>query len=454
MPTYDPINPGQLSFSPAQTENLGNYFEQYAQQLLSEIKKAPSTVGYKLPIGLDEGAIKIAILSMVFTPKQSYFDAAAVLDVFDGNTKVALAGVGICMTAGDLCGQAKLYLAEDFNISAIGIKLNGGISDQSTSILFDKDGFKKLHIGATYTFPAGTLVKHGTDTPANVVLTADTDKGWSDWIAECSFTAFNVSGFTDFVFGPDDQNSKIYYDHSDTRNPDNIPSPYRSTDPDDSPIHTELLTWRGFYIPSINLKLPAAFNNINNTPITVNAQKLIFDEGLSGDISVNNILSISDGSLDGWYFSIDAFNINFWKNSFKNSQLKGKIVLPLSKKPDVSNQLDYTCTLSKPANSNLEFAFIIKPKDGVSFDALWAKTHFAGGNNVSEGSIIEISKKNNEGFKAAATLNGTMDIVAKIDPIPDINLAAIKFQNFKIHSEAPYILPGETQAVFFRLPDL
>lgn len=445
IPSYDPLNPGQLSFSPGQTESLSTYFQQYTQQLLSEIKKAPNTIGYKLPLGIDEGAMKIAIINMVFSPNQSYFDAASVIDIIDGNTKVALSGTGICMNQSDLCGQAKLYLAEDFNIPAIGIKLNGGKANDPTYILFSKDGFEKLRISATYTFPDGTLIKQGTNLPASVSLTAETDKGWSDWIAEVSFTPFHISGFDDFVFGPDKQNTKMYYDHSDTKNPNGIPSPYRSTDPNDQPIQTDLMTWRGFYIPAIDLTLPAALTNVNKTPIVVSAQKLIFDGGISGSVSVNNILNINDGSLDGWYFSIDQFKIDFWKNTFKSSSLNGKIVLPLSKNPVASNQLDYSCTLSKAANSNLQFGFVISPKDGVSFDVLWAKSH------LGSGTIIEITKKANDGFKASATLCGTLDITAQIDPIPDINLVAIKFQNLKFHSEAPYFVPGEVNATFFGL---
>jgi hypothetical protein len=84
----------------------------------------------------------------------------------------------------------------------------------------------------------------------------------------------------------------MYYDHSDTKNPNGIPSPYRSTDPNDQPIQTDLMTWRGFYIPAIDLTLPAALTNVNKTPIVVSAQKLIFDGGISGSVSVNNILNI------------------------------------------------------------------------------------------------------------------------------------------------------------------
>jgi hypothetical protein len=73
-----------------------------------------------------------------------------VIDIIDGNTKVALSGTGICMNQSDLCGQAKLYLAEDFNIPAIGIKLNGGKPMILLIFYFLKMALKTTHLCNLY----------------------------------------------------------------------------------------------------------------------------------------------------------------------------------------------------------------------------------------------------------------------------------------------------------------
>lgn len=444
LPSFNPIDPGSMNLNPAQVQSLSSFFESYTNQLISKIKSYPNTIAYNLPIGLDEKAMTIAITNLVLKPTQSYFDAVSILDIVDGNTKVALAGQGICVDDRSFCGEAKLSLIENFNIPSIGISLNGNKDNSGTSLTFDKEGFKQLHISATYTFPQGSLVDVKTNQPAKVSIVSDTDTGWSDWLAEIQIDEFYMFGFQDMTFGPDNKNTKILYDHSDKRNPVDIPSPYTSSDQSDQPIATNLLTWHGFYIPSIDIKLPASLTNVNGSKLTIKAEKLIFDGGLSGIVSVNNVMSISDGSIDGWYYSIDQFKINIWKNTFKSSSMNGKIVLPISVEyKEVANQLNYTCTLSKPANSNIEYSFKIMPKDNIAFNVLWAKC------NLSEGTSIQIVKVDNKNFVAKAVLHGSLTVQANIADFPKIDLAGVKFQGLTFQSQAPYFKPGEVNACLF-----
>lgn len=447
LPAFNPIDPGSLNLNPSQVQSLSSFFTTYSNQLISNIKKYPSTIAYNLPIGIDEKAMNIAITNLVLLPTQTYFDAVSILDIVDGNSKVALAGQGICVDNNSFCGEAKLLLIQDFNIPSIGITLKGGQNNDGTSLTFDKDGFKNLHIAASYTFPQGSLIDVKTNQSAKVAFVADTDSGWSDWVAEVQMDQFYMSGFPDMTFGSDN-NTKIIYDHSDKRNPNGIPSPYTSADQSDQPIATNLLTWRGFYIPSIEIKLPASLTNANGQNLTVKAEKLIFDGGLSGNVSINNILSIGDGSLDGWYYSIDQFKLNIWKNTFKSSSLSGKIVLPISKdQTNTTNQLNYTCTLSKPANSDLDFRFEIIPDQNkdIAFNVLWAKC------KLTNGTSIQISKVANNKFKAKAVLYGELNIETKIDNFPDINLAKVKFERLTFQSQQPYFSPGEVNACLFSM---
>ncbi|MBK8372997.1 MAG: hypothetical protein IPL20_16965 [Saprospiraceae bacterium] len=445
MPTMDGINPGQLQMGPVQTQALSTYFEQYGEQLISDIKTKVNTTAFLLPLGLDEKVMKIAIVNMVFSPDQAYFDAAAVLDIIDGNSKVGLIGQGICMDNNDFCGNAKLYLSQDFEIPFIGMKLIGGNPLDATSVTFDKKGFKNLRISAEYTFPEGSLIDVNTKRAASVTLSCETEDGWSDWIADVKFNPFYISGFEDIKFGPDDNNTSMYYDHSDKKNPAGIPSPYKNSDDTDQ-IDTHLPTWRGFYIPSIGLTLPAAFSSEGGNPIVVKAEKLIFDGGLSGNVSINNILEIGKGSLDGWYYSIDRFQIDIWKNSFKQSSLKGKVVLPVSNAhTNTTNQLDYTCTLSKPTQGGLDFEFKIFPANKIDFDIFWAS------GQIEQSSSIQIFRKNDGTFGAKAELYGKLTLQTEIDDFPEIKLAEVHFRKLTFRTAAPHFSPGETQATFFGL---
>ena len=442
LPKPDINDPGGISIGQNEMANLSDFVKNNAEQKISWIKNAANSFAFSVPIGLDEKAISIIITDITFTPEQSYFEAAAVVDVLDANSKFALLGKGVCIDKADFCGDVKLLLAKNFELPVIGLTMLGGVNDnKATSVTFDKKGFKNLHIGAKYTFPAGSLIDKNTNGPASVFLQSDTEEGWNDWVAEVEFSPFYISGFDEFTFGPDQNGTKMYYDHSDVRNPQNIPSPYVSSDANEPPIATNLLTWRGFYIPAIQINLPGYFNNATNkTPTTILAEKLIFDGGLSGNVSVNNILALGDGSLDSWYFSIDQFKLDLWKNTFKSSSLKGKIVLPLSHDySNTSNQLDYTCTLSKPSNQSLGFSFVIQPKADITFDIFWAKTR------LTEGTSITVEKRGGQDFLAKAALFGRMDIMPDIQDIPNIKLAEIKFQNLRVQSQSEYFAYDDVQ---------
>lgn len=435
LPKPDVNDPGNISIGQNEMSNLSDFIKNNAEQKISWLKNAANSFAFSVPIGFDEKPITVIISDITFTPEQGYFQALSVVDMLDANSKFALLAKGVCIDKNSFCGDAKLMLAKDFTVPAIGLTLIGGVNnDEATSITFDKDGFKNLHIGAKYTFPAGSLIDKGTNTPATVTLQSDTEKGWNDWIAEVKFSPFYISGFDEFSFGPDKNGTKMIYDHSDVRNPPEIPSPYQSTDPNEAPIPTNLLTWRGFYIPAIQISLPGYFNNASNkTPTTITAEKLIFDGGLSGNVSVNKILDIGDGSMDSWYFSIDQFKLDLWKSSFKSSSLIGKIVLPLSHDyQNTTNQLSYTCTLSKPQNGSLDFSFIIAPKSDIAFDIFWAKAR------LTEGTSITVQKRGNQDFLAKAALFGSIDIQADIKDIPDIKLASVKFENLRIQSQQKY----------------
>jgi len=442
LPKPDINDPGGISLGQNEMSHLSNFIKNNAEQKMSWIKNAANSFAFSVPIGLDEKAISVIITDITFEPEQGYFQAAAVVDMLDANSKLALLAKGICIDKNDFCGDVKLMLAKNFEVPVIGFTMLGGINDsKATSITFDKNGFKNLHIGAKYTFPAGSLVDKNTNSPASVIMQSDTEEGWSDWVAEVEFSTFYISGFNEFSFGPDKNGTKMYYDHSDVRNPQNIPSPYTSSDTNETPIATNLLTWRGFYIPAIQINLPGYFNNTTtNTPTTVLAEKLIFDGGLSGNVSVNNILAIRDGSLDSWYFSIDQFKIDLWKSSFKSSSLNGKIVLPLSHDyANTSNQLDYSCTLSKPANQDLGFSFVITPKADLAFDIFWAKSRLTNGTNIT------IQKRGGQDFLAKAALFGSLTIIPDIKGIPNIKLAEIKFQNMRIQSQSEYFAYDDIQ---------
>ena len=436
IPAAPAPNVSAIPFSSSDIDKLDQYFKANVDQLISNMNTAIDNAGFELPFGIDKniGSVGtvVAVTGATFTPTQATFEAATVVNIPDGATKVALGARNVCMDNSGLCGQGTLYLSQDFNINLLNMKLKGVAAapvtplDSGTYVTFDKDGFKKLRIQAEYTFSPSLIVKK-TDkvSPVTATLTA-TALTWSNWMASISMDPFYLNGNSDFGFTLIGGGT---YDHSSTANPPGMPAIQDK-------MNISTADWNGFYLPNVSVELPAVIKKIGGgPPITAAAKNLIIDnQGVTGSLNATNVLAIGDGDMGGWYYSVDNFGVNFLNNSFVSGGMNGKVILPISgsNSGNSKGQLDYTSTLSKPAGS-LEFQFVIKPKADMEVP-LWNSKF-----NLLNTSTIMVKAGGGSDFQATATLNGSMDIVADLSPIPKINFRAMEFEELKIQTIAPYI---------------
>lgn len=437
----DPQNPfvPNLQVGEAEARDLQNYFANHINKMVSNLGNLAS---FDLPIGLDQDPALVAVVNIYFDAQRAWMSAAAAVDIPDGNKVLGLSAKNVCINKNSFCKDATLYLSNDFEIPAINLTLKKP-SDNSdgTSLVIDKNGFKKLSIEADYLFPNGSLVKYNTNTPIKAGLKATTTEGWNNWMAEVSLPKFNVSGMSSIAF--DLGNRKMYYDHSDKENPPGIPAQF--TYPGESPINTSLLTWHGFYIEQIEAFLPEIIKNTgNNGKISVIASGLLFDSnGFTGTIANSStLLEIGKGSLDGWHASIDQVNIVFFRSAFKESSMKGKLVLPASTRfKDTRNQLDYTANLTN-ANGNFGYSFVVKPKKDLLFDVLVMKVEI-----FDNSSIIISSGEGNSGAYAKAELNGKVSIIndpsssgemTPLEGLGSLLLPDLTFNNLKFQTKSPF----------------
>ena len=439
IPTTDKPDMPNVVLNSDNIKEVDTYLKKQGEQLISNIKKSVSSIGFELPLGLDQGSVTIAVTEIYFTSKQAWFNSSGVMDISDGNTRLALAGKGFCVSEKDgFCKDGILALKEDFNIDKINLKLKASGSDdltEGTYIAFNGDGFKELGIKAEYTFDRLIQVDN-PNTPATATLFAKTKEGWGNWIAEGEITPFYVEGIPDFKFSLPDggDGGKIIYDHSDVHNSTGMPNGL------DFGVGQSLTfnnNWKGFYIPEMTMELPAAIKNIKNTPITVGVQHLIYDSrGFSAKIGAFDVLNIDDGSLDGWYFSVDNISVNFFRSSMIGGEMKGKVMLPISGKREEGDnskkEIAYSCNLSKPSNAgSLQYSFSIELKNDLDFSAWWAQ------GALKEGSNILITNQKNS-FEASATLNGALYIKSDIPNLPDLTLAHLTFSGMEISSKGGF----------------
>jgi TANFOR domain-containing protein len=433
----------------AEAKNLSNYFSSHAEQMASAVKNSANAAGFELPLGIQTDVATVAIARVYFDASQAWFEAAAVMDIPDGgpNAVLALSGRNICLNPENLCKSGVLYLSENFEFAPLHLQLNKPgdplVGGPGTYITFDKDGFKNITIDATYTFPSETILAAKTQTPLQANLVVKDAASWSDWIAELTLPAFYITGMQAIKF--DLGSEKIYYDHSDFRTPTGIPAEFTSPDPNDQPIRTGELTWKGFYIPKIGVVLPEIIQHSStNTPVQIIGSNLVIDgDGFTGQIkNEGKVLEIGDGSMDGWYASIDNVNLSFFKSGFKTSSMNGKLVLPGSKDQNsVENQLDYNATLTTTQSDQgaIAYNFTIANKNGIAFDALFTTLSL---NNQSE---FVIKGSTNQPFTATANLSGTLSLSndplskIKVPGIGQLHFPEVTFNNLKLMTQSPFI---------------
>ncbi|TAK35644.1 MAG: hypothetical protein EPO28_14440, partial [Saprospiraceae bacterium] len=431
MPAFNPLTPSLMPFSSSQAEALDQYFQQNVSQLSSQAAAAAQSIGLELPLGIDKNTspYTIAIMDLRWTPLEAVFDAAVAVPLPDGNTTIALGARNVCVSPDNLCGQGILYLAQDLGVPLISLKLIGAdpndlAGNPGTYVVFDKDGFSSLHVKAEYAFPNSLILRK--DNTGQVVATLEADcQKWTDWIAGVNLPEFFINGLNDFSFN---LQAGGWYDHSSLQNPPGLP---------EIPEKPNLATpdWMGFYLQELQVKMPEVFKTIGGQPVSFSANDLVIDgQGVSGNLQANNLLTLDQGTLGGWYFSMDHIGLKFLNNSFVSGGLNGRLVLPISgnNTGDPNTQLDYTCTLSHPAGQ-MNFQFVIQLKNNLQVPIWYARA------DIRQGSNITVSVAGGA-FEAVATLSGGLNIEADIAPVGPIRFAQLEFENMRISTKPQYFL--------------
>jgi hypothetical protein len=476
------VKPGGPNLVPVgqdQTAAMLNHTKSEIKNIVAFVKNDPiqqvtnslNQIGFELPLGINSEPFMLAVTEVVVTPVQAYFSVVTSVDIPENNDNLGLTARNICMNgSSNICGDMELYLSNDFNIDVLNLKLKapkknvGGKLDFGTYMkLVKKDNnkieVKDFNVLAEFTFPAKSLVDVATKQPLVTTFEFNANKGWANWKAELTMPEFYIDGADEIKFNL--AAKKATYDHSDIENPVGLPSPYKSTDTSEADIATDLKTWHGLYFPQVVVTMPDVIKSSNdpNKGIVVNATNLIFDKGgFSGKIEGTNIISIGDGSLAGWYASVDTVRLNFWKSIFKSSVMTGKLVLPPSGSTgaDINNkknQLDYRCLLTNAKDKPFSYQFTVKPKDDIDFKVFYAKVKIDATSNILIENRPKLADPKKTEIFAMAKLDGKLGVDDRVQKIPGIvglSIPDLEFKNIVIKTTAPYI--GDSAVFKFNSP--
>lgn len=239
-------------------------------------------------------------------------------------------------------------------------------------------------------------------------------------IVQTSITPFHLKGLKDFGF--EVRNAVI--DLSDFANSPSTQFPVNYTN-----VYASNPTlWRGFYIQEFEVRLPSELQAKSGSPRTITANHLIIDDaGVSGIFTMNNVLSINEGDMNSWAFSVNQLGVQLLTNNLTSGFLKGEIGVPALD----NAELKYSAYISKnKMTGNADYGFSVQPESEYSMNCFFANL------NIYNTSSLFIERKFGK-FKPTLVLNGKLSVNS-----PSYTLANLTFQDLTLTTQAPYITNG------------
>ncbi len=188
--------------------------------------------------------------------------------------------------------------------------------------------------------------------------------------------------------------------------------------------------WKGFHIGSLSVTLPNKFGSGN---LKILASDIIIDgTGVTGqtEVTTEELVSIEEGNLSGWPFSVNKFGLIFVQNHVAGGVMGGLVNVPI-----FQENMEYSAMIF-PGD---KYQFNVTPLTDASVDILLGKV------TLESTSSISITHEDGS-FNAKAILNGNLQITGESEEggQEDVNGATFTFSNLTISNvaEPSYFTPG------------
>lgn len=434
---------------------------------------AGSEASLDLPLGLDQSingtSLLVAVTSMRWDATTAYVNTACNFQIpaMGPDSWVSLESTETCMHPGGFGNEFVMHMGYDRPINTGGevtVTLKGSGSEDDEDVLeeacylqMDCNGLKALSIKADITFPRsmivpdtedgtpgegqvtgglGFTVERAVDQNQNVYyqLGGDTDVPWESglhFLAKIEIDSFQFKGLEGWAFAIDN----MWYDASELSNVPNMVYPDDHPDVVDGSL---IKAWTGFYLEKGQIMCPKEFLG-NGGRASAQINHGIIDPTLSMNISVNDLLPIDEGNVDGWAISMDSLFISIENNSLVEGGFSGQLGMPITKE---RQYLRYTATIAESDyddGSPVQYIMNVSPEDDIDMPFMLASAE------LLENSYVEgrIQPGNAEGTYFETFLAGGLNIgtnqyeddedVEDVDMLP-LELSLVEFA-FKYNSK-------------------
>lgn len=428
-----------------------------------DLNPAPNVEGEDpeslLPIRVERevaGRVYTILLDKItITPTGGTLDAYFLLEIPNENKKIVFKGTNIPFTPGGFTSNnTRLSLQSD-----VGIRLNNAArltikgSNNNTFINLNCDGFNGMGIEAEVEFCRKYL------TPLKADLSVDPDENklvkaqfvatmpaWGEFVAQLTMDKFALTKHPDYKW----EVEKASLDFSDVSNPagfSDITPNYLSEFGSGSSFSPQ---WKGFFMEKLKVTLPKDLTKGSQTPISIEANKLIIDDrGLTGLITLNApVIPLSTGNLDGWAYSMDKISIAVVANRIQGGGFGGLLHVPIFKKEGSGSAITaddcfrYEAKIIATDGGDL-YEFTVQPgPNPLKVDIM------VGMATLKPTSSVKVTYENGK-YAIRANLTGEITVdgnMGQSDPASGstkFKIPKMGFQDLKISNQAPYFGGGK-----------
>lgn len=427
----------------AQQDSIADPLQSYILSLSNKVETEDKLVGNMNPdsaANLPFGIVKeigttryvICIDSAKYVSNAATMSAYMAMEFPGSQQKICFSAQNIAFNPkGVMPGpNTKLVLVSEHRIS-LGPKITMVLKpDGFNYVEWDCNGFSAVNLKGYFEFDPGMIYPDPDNMVQDSVVRATFQIHTNDihnMVVQTSMAPFCVRGMDGTSFTVVDATA----DFSELANAPNMafPQGYNMSNYAGDP-----LLWTGFYMRNFIVKLPKELSRNGQRP-TIAATNLLIDQsGVSGLFMGTNLFNLSQGSMSGWGFSVQAISVNIVSNHINGATMAGFVRLPVSE----TDSLAYACSISQNnSTGSLDYVFAITPANDMKAQVL------GGTLTLYPTSSVQVIKQNGK-FRPTATLNGKYSLANN-----NARVKNLEFQNMVLASDAPIL----RSAIFALVPD-
>ncbi len=309
---------------------------------------------------------------------------------------------------------------------------------------FDCDGVSQFNLDVNVAFDRSVIRPADLQDPSQIrsELNLNVQNGLNDIVVAISIDRpFVHPDKTDVVWTVQD----VVFDFSESHNDPRVVFPIAEYTPDLPPGENGLYPmWKGVYIGEFSVQLPEDLFGAGGEPPQIGVNDVIIDHtGFTGFVNLEPVLSLDEGNMDGWAFSVDRLEVQFYQNTLAGFEFNGKVNLPIfNNSPDGAPQ-DTACIayFSSFDIRDQQYAFSMNDTEARIYDVKMLRAKVT----LLPTSRLDIVYSPETGFDATATLHGTLEVDASVGEStggPRLQVPAVGFEGLVVANRNGFIRSG------------